>query len=237
MRARARGWPRRAALGSLSNRKMLPTREDAVVRTTEPLGFAPSRTGWLAAANAPLLGRLAPDWPADPTCAIVGDMKNGDSAGGRVLVRMPRGLHRDLVAMADGEGVSLNQFVVSILARAAGQAISDAAHGGEPAEQGVLEAVYRVADRVEGLAEQLATIHAQAGVVAARVDDVEDAWAERQKGFWDYAIEGATDYPLGTPAQHRRKAIQQAHLHAGQTRIADRVKERIATRIEAAEDE
>lgn len=35
---------------------------------------------------------------------------------GRFNVRMPRSLHRDLVLRAAAEGVSLNQFVVSLLA-------------------------------------------------------------------------------------------------------------------------
>jgi antitoxin HicB len=36
---------------------------------------------------------------------------------GRVLVRMPRSLHRRLAAQARAEGVSLNQWVVTLLAR------------------------------------------------------------------------------------------------------------------------
>ena len=39
--------------------------------------------------------------------------------GGRVLVRMPKSLHRRLVEHADREGVSLNQLVVARLAEAA----------------------------------------------------------------------------------------------------------------------
>jgi HicB family len=36
--------------------------------------------------------------------------------GGRVLVRMPTSLHRELVEAAKAESVSLNQFVCSLLA-------------------------------------------------------------------------------------------------------------------------
>ena len=39
---------------------------------------------------------------------------------GRVLVRMPRSLHRRLFERADSEGVSLNQLIVALLAAAAG---------------------------------------------------------------------------------------------------------------------
>lgn len=46
--------------------------------------------------------------------------------GGRVLVRMPRTLHRDVDARAKREGVSLNQWVTSAIARAIGP-VGDAA--------------------------------------------------------------------------------------------------------------
>ena len=41
---------------------------------------------------------------------------------GRILLRMPRSLHRDLADKAHLEGVSLNQFIVITLARAVGRA-------------------------------------------------------------------------------------------------------------------
>ncbi len=37
---------------------------------------------------------------------------------GKVVLRMPKGLHRDLTRRAEKEGVSLNQFMVASLARA-----------------------------------------------------------------------------------------------------------------------
>lgn len=37
---------------------------------------------------------------------------------GKVLVRMPRSLHRRLAERAQGEGVSLNQYIVSLLSAA-----------------------------------------------------------------------------------------------------------------------
>lgn len=40
---------------------------------------------------------------------------------GKFVVRVPRSVHRDLSVRAEREGVSLNQFVVSALARSVGQ--------------------------------------------------------------------------------------------------------------------
>ncbi len=40
---------------------------------------------------------------------------------GRVLLRMPKSLHRDLARQAKREGVSLNQFVTTSLARVVGE--------------------------------------------------------------------------------------------------------------------
>lgn len=41
--------------------------------------------------------------------------KERPAYGGKVLVRMPRSLHRRLAEQAQREGVSLNQYIVSIL--------------------------------------------------------------------------------------------------------------------------
>jgi len=41
------------------------------------------------------------------------------SHSGRLLLRMPRALHADLAAKSDAEGVSLNQYIVAALSRAA----------------------------------------------------------------------------------------------------------------------
>ena len=150
---------------------------------------------------------------------------------------MPRGLHRDLVVLAEGEGVSLNQLLVSLLARAVGGGAGGEASVGGVGEQAFVEAVYRVADRVEDVAAQVGEVAAGLDDAQGRVDDLEDAWVEDQKGFLDYAIEAASEYPLGRPAQHRRKAIQQAHLNAGEKRIGDRVRARMAARVEAADHE
>ena len=44
-----------------------------------------------------------------------------DDYSGKFVVRVPRSLHRDLVEAAEREGVSLNQYVNVVLARAVGQ--------------------------------------------------------------------------------------------------------------------
>lgn len=46
---------------------------------------------------------------------------DGRRYSGRMLVRMPRSLHRQLVARAEAEGVSANQMAVAILAQAVGK--------------------------------------------------------------------------------------------------------------------
>jgi len=44
---------------------------------------------------------------------------------GRFVVRVPRSLHRDLVEMANREGVSLNQYINVVLAQAIGRSVPD----------------------------------------------------------------------------------------------------------------
>lgn len=53
---------------------------------------------------------------------------------GKVNLRMPRSLHRDLVRRAEEEGVSLNQFMVVALARAVGEESPDSSEKGLDAE-------------------------------------------------------------------------------------------------------
>ena len=43
-----------------------------------------------------------------------------DNYSGKFVVRLPRSLHRDLVRVAESEGVSLNQYVNAALARSVG---------------------------------------------------------------------------------------------------------------------
>jgi antitoxin HicB len=44
---------------------------------------------------------------------------------GKVNLRMPKSLHRDLARRAEEEGVSLNQFMVVTLARAVGEEMTN----------------------------------------------------------------------------------------------------------------
>lgn len=60
--------------------------------------------GWIAAAKA--IGNAVPP-PSTPS----------RQHSGKLLVRMPRTLHRDLAEEASREGVSLNQYVVFVLSK------------------------------------------------------------------------------------------------------------------------
>jgi antitoxin HicB len=62
--------------------------------------------GWISVALED--GRDIPE-PRDPA-----------AFSGRFLVRLPRGLHAELVRQAEQEGVSLNQYVATTLAAASG---------------------------------------------------------------------------------------------------------------------
>jgi predicted HicB family RNase H-like nuclease len=53
---------------------------------------------------------------------------------GKVNLRMPRSLHRDLARRAEEEGVSLNQFMVVVLARAVGEELPDPSEREQDAE-------------------------------------------------------------------------------------------------------
>ena len=61
---------------------------------------------------------VSPTEPERPAKRPSGRRPSGDS--GNVRVRMPRTLHKELVAQADREGVSLNTLIVTYLAREAG---------------------------------------------------------------------------------------------------------------------
>lgn len=63
--------------------------------------------GWISVAIED--GVAIPE-PRDPT-----------AYSGRLLLRIPRSLHADLVRQAEDEGVSLNQYIATTLARAAGR--------------------------------------------------------------------------------------------------------------------
>jgi antitoxin HicB len=48
----------------------------------------------------------------------VPEPKIGEEFSGKFSVRLPKSLHRDLVNQAEREGVSLNQYITSVLSRA-----------------------------------------------------------------------------------------------------------------------
>ena len=58
---------------------------------------------------------------ATETKGASGQTNGGKAYSGKVNLRMPRSLHRDLARRAEEEGVSLNQFMVVALARAVGE--------------------------------------------------------------------------------------------------------------------
>jgi predicted RNase H-like HicB family nuclease len=76
------------------------TPEEAVSRVYDAMA------GWISVALED--GVEIPE-PRDP-----------DSYSGRFLLRLPRGLHAELARQAEREGVSLNQYIATMLAGAAG---------------------------------------------------------------------------------------------------------------------
>jgi predicted HicB family RNase H-like nuclease len=52
---------------------------------------------------------------------IQGTRQAGKAYSGKVNLRMPKSLHRDLARRAEEEGVSLNQFLMVARARAVGE--------------------------------------------------------------------------------------------------------------------
>ena len=62
--------------------------------------------------------------------------KKERSHSGRLLLRMPETLHAALARAADREGVSLNQFITTTLARVVGEGEpTQRARGGQPSER------------------------------------------------------------------------------------------------------
>lgn len=64
----------------------------------------------------------------------VPEPRSEDSAeySGRLLVRMPKDMHRDLLRAAEAQGVSLNLFVVTALARVLGRPEPETRKPGRP---------------------------------------------------------------------------------------------------------
>lgn len=76
------------------------TPEEAVANVYDAMA------GWISVALED--GREIPE-PREP-----------DSYSGRFVLRLPRGLHAELARQAEREGVSLNQYVATVLASASG---------------------------------------------------------------------------------------------------------------------
>jgi len=69
------------------------------------------------------LEQVASDWIAaalEQGQDIPDPLDNADYSG-RLVLRMPRGLHRRAALLAEREGASLNQFIVTCLAEAVGE--------------------------------------------------------------------------------------------------------------------
>ena len=77
---------------------------------------APRRTGAEVYGD---LGLQPPDEP-EPPRRRPGRPATGYN--GRILVRVPKSMHREMVERAEAEGVSLNQLVLALLSRGLGQA-------------------------------------------------------------------------------------------------------------------
>ena len=83
------------------------------------------------------------------------------SHSGRLLLRMPKTLHAELAARSDAEGVSLNQYIVSALARAV------SGDGTSPAPEGERDRSLRTALLVNAVVVALAAATAIVVLIAA----------------------------------------------------------------------
>jgi hypothetical protein len=73
---------------------------------------------------------------AAPSAAAESEIRTKSGPSGRLLLRMPAPLHAELARRAEGEGVSLNQFITSTLSRRIGwgdEGQAGAADTGAPA--------------------------------------------------------------------------------------------------------
>lgn len=84
-----------------------------------------AQQAWLTAALQD--GRPIPE-PREPSYAEAED----EEYSGRFNIRLPRSLHRQLALAAEAEGVSLNLFAATILARAVGHANPQERKPGRP---------------------------------------------------------------------------------------------------------
>lgn len=115
--------------------------------------LAPGDGGWFVAIPD-LLGCMSQGRTQDEALAMIreaqelwleGAVEKGlpipepgaaDKYSGRFIIRVPKDVHRDLAAAAARQGVSLNLYVASTLARAVGRPSSDGNGSGQRDEQG-----------------------------------------------------------------------------------------------------
>lgn len=121
---------------------------------------------------------------------------------------MPKSLHVQLHELAAAEGVSLNQFIVSVLARAAGDASRRDRSTDAAFDQAQLDLL---SERVEEL-ERDSEIWSEA---AERLDDLEDQWimdktSKGLEGLWRGFTRSYPDDP--EPKKAREKRIIQRFL-------------------------
>lgn len=85
---------------------------------------------------------------------LIPEPREDEAFSGKFVARVPKSLHRKLVETADGEGVSLNQFVSSALAEAVGEEKTRKAEKSSP-QQDIRQAEIHIAleklCRVSGL--------------------------------------------------------------------------------------
>src|SRR5687768_5170692 len=129
------------------------------------------------------------DWTVAITRAITRWMRKRPDPRGRVLIRMPRSLHAELVALAQAEGVSLNQLAVSALARTAARAAE-----GEPPSAPEAVSPYEAIDRLDRLERALHLLRERFEDVTQQelpelvkvVQELEDELAEDRSGVGQF---------------------------------------------------
>jgi len=92
---------------------------------------------------------------------------------------MPRTLHRQLQEQAAAEGVSFNQFVVSILARAAGAGPRSEDGAGATAQFELSDRLGVIEERATAVEERTSELEDWCPDLEDRLVDLEDEWIEQ----------------------------------------------------------
>lgn len=93
-----------------------------------------------------------------------------ESYSGKFVVRVPRSLHRELVAEAEREGVSLNQYIAAALARCTGELTTKASGSSKDPSWPMLKSSVSRALCAAGLAQEAGELDEQ--LFAARVEEI-----------------------------------------------------------------